>query len=300
MNIRFSLILILMICAGVFSTQWLYSQNRNKTYERYVEEYKEIAIDHQRKYKIPASITLAQGLLESGAGMGTLAKKSNNHFGIKCHDWKGDKAYHDDDLPGECFRKYKHPGESYDDHSRFLTGKNRYASLFDLKITDYKGWARGLQRCGYATDKAYASKLINLIELYDLDVYDRKGGSRSSAKNTAVNNTRPIYLSSGLLYVEARKGDRLELLAKELDFKESKLRKYNELPENYELSDGEIIYLETKNKKAQKPFEIHVVQPDESMHGISQRYGIRLKNLYKMNKVEFDYVPRSGDTLKLR
>jgi len=127
-----------------------------------------------RIYKIPASITLAQGILESGSGKGTLATKANNHFGIKCHDWKGKKVYHDDDKRQECFRKYKSSESSFRDHSEFLANRKRYASLFKLRTNDYKAWAKGLRRAGYATDKKYPQKLIALIERYELYQYDKE------------------------------------------------------------------------------------------------------------------------------
>lgn len=151
----------------------IYSQNKSKAALDYIEKYKDVAMREMQEYKIPASVTLAQGLLESGNGNSELAKKSNNHFGIKCHkDWKGGRTYHDDDEKGECFRVYKTPEESYRDHSKFLSNGQRYAFLFDLKITDYKGWAKGLKKAGYATLPTYANVLINLIEKYDLTQYD--------------------------------------------------------------------------------------------------------------------------------
>ena len=139
----------------------------------YIEKYHNEAIAQQKKYNIPASITLAQGILESGAGKGRLAVKANNHFGIKCSDWSGAKIYHNDDRRNECFRKYKSPLESYEDHSKFLVSRDRYSSLFDLKVTDYKGWAEGLRKAGYATDPKYPQKLIKLIETNDLHKYDK-------------------------------------------------------------------------------------------------------------------------------
>ena len=140
----------------------------------YIEKYKDIAMREMQEYKIPASITLAQGLLESGNGNSELAKKSNNHFGIKCHkDWTGKRTYHDDDEKGECFRVYESPEDSYRDHSIFLKKGQRYAFLFDLKITDYKGWAKGLKKAGYATLPVYANVLIKLIEDYNLAQYDQ-------------------------------------------------------------------------------------------------------------------------------
>ena len=143
----------------------------NSVYQTYISQYKDLAIEEMLKHRIPASITLAQGLLESGAGQGALVKKGNNHFGIKCHDWTGRKTYHDDDAKNECFRSYKSAKESYEDHSQFLK-RDRYKSLFALAPNDYRGWAKGLKACGYATDPSYATKLINVIELYKLYLYD--------------------------------------------------------------------------------------------------------------------------------
>lgn len=278
------------------------AQNRNRLYMQYIDTYKDLAISHQKKYKIPASITLAQGLLESGAGTGTLARKSNNHFGIKCHNkWAGARVYHDDDAKGECFRKYNHPKESYEDHSLFLTRNMRYAQLFELKSTDYKGWARGLQRCGYATDKAYASKLIQIIELYDLYQYDRKGRTSQDIPQLPKGYApHQVYRSSGLYYVEARPGDKLENIGKEFGLSVKKLCNYNEIPKDYPLDQGMVIYLEKKNKKADRAYKQHVVSAGESMHDISQMYGMRIKYLYKLNNKDNGYVPAEGDVLILR
>ena len=168
----------------VFTCLAAQAQTRNKQYESYIKQYRKLAVEEMKKYRIPASITLAQGLLESGAGQSVLARKSNNHFGIKCGgDWTGKTVSHDDDARGECFRAYKHPKQSYEDHSKFLAGRPRYASLFRLKITDYKGWAKGLKKAGYATNPRYAEQLIDIIELYDLDKYDTKGGLKWMEEN---------------------------------------------------------------------------------------------------------------------
>lgn len=167
--------ILLALC--LLSGMTLGAQTRNRAYEEYIEKYREVAIEEMKRYHIPASITLAQGLLESGAGRSELARKSNNHFGIKCGStWEGRTVRHNDDAPRECFRAYRHARESYRDHSKFLSTGARYAFLFRLKITDYKGWARGLKKAGYATDPRYAQRLIDIIELYDLDKYDRKDG----------------------------------------------------------------------------------------------------------------------------
>lgn len=282
---------LLFLCTGAAE-----AQRRNSQYLIYIEEYKDEAIKQMHRYRIPASITLAQGLLESGAGRSTLTRKSNNHFGIKCGSgWKGRKTYHDDDARGECFRVYKNARESYEDHSRFLAGKQRYASLFSLKITDYKGWARGLKRAGYATSPTYANKLIELIELYELDRFDS-----DRFKGTWIANPHEPFLANGLLYIVARTGDTFESLSEEFDISARKLRKYNDLYKGYTLRQGDIIYLEKKNRRAHKSFKTHVVRTGESMYLISQRYGIRLERLYKMNDKTADYAPQAGDVLRLR
>ena len=153
MKLRF----IISLLALTLSFSQLSAQRKNKAYLDYIEKYSSLAVKHQKQYGIPASITLAQGLLESGAGRSELARMSNNHFGIKCHsDWKGKRVYYDDDKKDDCFRKYNKPEDSFEDHARFLK-RARYASLFELKVTDYRGWAKGLKRCGYATDKSYAN-----------------------------------------------------------------------------------------------------------------------------------------------
>lgn len=298
--------LVLMIGLLVCCALPAKGQRKNAAYEEYIKQYNSLAIEQQRKFKIPASITLAQALLESGAGLSTLSKSSNNHFGIKCHsDWDGGRVYHDDDEIGECFRKYQKVEHSYDDHSRFL-GRPRYSMLFELEITDYKGWARGLQKCGYATDRAYANKLIKIVEDYELYRFDtakshvRTSSQKKSQKDTAPKLIRSVYKSYGLLYVVARENDSFERIANDLGFKEKQLLKYNEVPEDFPLQKGDVVYLEKKKGKADKPYFDHVVQIGESMHSISQRYGMKLKSLYKLNKKPLDYLPEEGDVLKLR
>lgn len=283
----------------IFVCLSLQAQTRNKQYEDYIKQYRDLAVDEMKKYHIPASITLAQGLLESGAGQSTLARKSNNHFGIKCgSDWQGKTVRHNDDARSECFRAYKHPKQSYEDHSKFLAGRTRYASLFKLKITDYKGWARGLKKAGYATDPRYAQRLIDIIELYDLDKYDKKGGLKWMKENP---NPHQPYIANGLLYIVVRTGDTWKSISKEFDISQKKLRKFNDLYKGYELQPGDILYLEKKNRKAQKEHIVHVLRAGESMYLISQKYGIRLKNLYKLNKMDADEpAPEVGTILRLR
>ncbi len=290
------LTLIILACLLSLST---HSQTRNKQYEDYIDKYKDIAIREMKRYHIPASITLAQGLLESGAGRSTLARKSHNHFGIKCgSDWTGRTVSHDDDARGECFRAYKHAEESYEDHSKFLRNRPRYASLFKLKMTDYKGWARGLKKAGYATDPRYAQRLIDIIELYNLHRYDTKKGAKWMEE---FPNPHQPYIANDLLYIVARRGDTFKGISKEFDISQKKLRKYNDLYKGYELQEGDILYLDEKRKRAQKPNIVHVLRAGESMYSVSQKYGIRLKNLYKMNKMQpEDPCPEVGTILRLR
>ena len=291
---KLKLFLILII-----SCLTLQAQTRNKQYEAYIKKYRELAVEEMKKYHIPASITLAQGLLESGAGQSALARKSNNHFGIKCgSDWYGKTVSHDDDARGECFRAYKHPKDSYEDHSKFLAGRPRYASLFKLNMTDYKGWARGLKKAGYATNPRYADQLIGIIELYELYKYDDKNYLKWIKKNP---NPHQTYIANDLLYIVVRAGDSWKSISQEFDISQKKLRKYNDLYKGYALQVGDILYLEKKNKKAQKDNIVHVFRAGESMYGISQKYGIRLKNLYKLNKMNpEDPTPKVGTILRLR
>ena len=183
----FSICLLVLSLLSAFSNpiSW------NKVYQDYFDTYKDMAISQMRQYGIPASITLAQGVLESGAGRSELARMSNNHFGIKCNGWTGRKVYHDDDAQGECFRAYDNAFDSYVDHSLFLKNSQRYSRLFQLKKTDYKGWAYGLKSCGYATSPTYATRLIEIIELYGLDKYDRETPSTEAGR---VLSTVPTYI----------------------------------------------------------------------------------------------------------
>ena len=293
-----SCILIAIICLSIVPAV-VVGQKKNPNYERYVEQYSALAVKHQKQYGIPASITLAQGLLESGAGLSKLAKKSNNHFGIKCHsDWKGERVYHDDDKKDDCFRKYSKVETSYEDHAQFLL-RARYARLFKLNVKDYKAWARGLQECGYATDKAYANKLIKTIETYELYKYDSKKGAKKG-KITRPKAHRDVYKTYDLLYVLAKDNDTFEDIAYDLGFKEKKLAKYNEVPKDFPLEKNDIVYLEKKKKKVDKRYTVHVVQIGESMHSISQLYGVQLSYIYKVNKKDKEYIPVEGAILKLR
>lgn len=283
--------LLSLVAATVFA------QSKNPIYIDYINKYKDIAIEHQKRYRIPASITLAQGLIESAAGTSELARKSNNHFGIKCHNaWEGKRVYHDDDEKGECFRKYRNPKDSYEDHALFLTKSPRYEKLFKLDITDYKGWAHGLKRCGYATDKAYASKLIQMIELYGLHRYDGKGLPRMP-KNYEYHDMESKW---GLPYVVAREGDTQRLIAREFELYAYQIRRFNDFPRRYKLQAGDIVYLKAKRRRAKKPNKTHTLAAGESLHDVAQMYGIKLKVLLRRNDISGDRVPRVGDVLRLR
>ena len=324
-----TVVLILLWNVNVFA------QNKSKAALNYIEKYKDIAMREMQEYKIPASVTLAQGLLESGYGNSELVKKSNNHFGIKCHkDWKGGRTYHDDDEKGECFRVYKTPEESYRDHSKFLSNGQRYAFLFDLKITDYKGWAKGLKKAGYATLPSYANVLINLIEKYDLTQYDDmvvKGKFKYKAKDvskkakdksqkTKVNNDiiytpykitdseivgktsdeRYIRENNGVKFIYAKEGENVYELAKILGVYDYQIIKYNNLGKRKVLKDDEIIYIEPKKNKAMRRYKYHTIQKGETLSHVSRLYAVKLKSIFKMNDMDENTILHVGDNIRLR
>lgn len=308
------LALLLASCGTSRTTQvTLPKVQGNNAYNRYIEQYAGIALQNQRNFGIPASITLAQGLLESGAGQSRLATGANNHFGIKCHRaWRGSRTFHNDDRPNECFRAYDRVEDSFKDHGQFLQ-QPRYRSLQQLEPTDYKGWARGLQKAGYATDRGYANKLIKIIEDYQLYLIDEGNTSRlyqyaqkSAPKREVEQKPRPDtgervgYFSYGLLYILAGEDDSLSAIARDLGMSERKLTEYNDLPAGYPLEKGDIIYLEPKHKRATPPHFEHRIQVGESIHRIAQTYGIQLESLYKLNNLTPEYLPMEGDILRLR
>ena len=280
----------------------------NQTYQQYIDQYKDVAIEQMQRYGIPASITLAQGIFESGAGRSELAVKANNHFGIKCNGWTGRRSYHDDDERGECFRAYDNAYESFEDHSKFLAERQRYRGLFNLKRDDYKGWARGLKAAGYATNPQYADRLIELIQLYKLYQYDKAkdydkflfGHAKSQPSNGQALHAIKVFNKN--YYLIARRGDTFKSIADEIGISYRKLAKYNERDKRDRLDEGEIVWLKKKQKKAPKDYKgrLHYVKNGESMYTIAQNYGIRLKNLYKMNHLSPDYQIRVGDALRLR
>ncbi|MCH8547099.1 MAG: glucosaminidase domain-containing protein [Cryomorphaceae bacterium] len=276
--------LTLLSVAAVFT---LTAQSQHRL--EYIETYKDIAIQEMNLYGIPASIKLAQGILESGDGKSRLATKANNHFGIKCHtDWKGKKIYHDDDEKGECFRVYKQPEESYRDHSLFLVERPRYKDLFTLDRSDYKGWAKGLKEAGYATNPKYASLLIKLIEDYQLYIYDSYGSDQDI-----------IFIHPNRVrYTVVRKGESLEGVSDRSRVSVKRIIKYNEFNWETQVEEGDVVFLQRKRNKGKG--KAHVVRAGETMHDIAQEHAIRLDKLYGRNRMQVGQQPNAGDTLKLR
>ena len=285
-------------------------QQRDKNWV-YVENYKDMAVDQMHRYHIPASITLAQGICESGAGQSRLAREGHNHFGIKVGtNWTGPYMIVADDRPDDRFRVYRTDDESFEDHSKFLRNNQRYRSLFELKETDYKGWAHGLKRCGYATNPNYAPMLIGIIERYNLSQFDSYFSGRYHSRTKPVQvRTESTFFSEHIVYkvnkcylIVANSADTWERVAQETGVSVRKLRRYNERPKSYRLQSGDIVYLTKKRTKGDKSLELtpHRVQPGESMYDIAQRYGIRLKHLYTLNALSPDYMPQVGDLIWLR
>lgn len=301
------LLTFLFLCNPCFSQA---QQKTNSVYLQYIAIYRDLAIEQMKKYHIPASITLAQGLFESAAGKSTLATMGNNHFGIKCGgSWTGATMRKDDDAPNECFRVYSNPRESYEDHSQFLL-RDRYKTLFSLRSTDYRGWANGLKNCGYATNPQYAQRLINLIETYKLYQYDTQRTYDSFKLNHSVTSARitlkgqephEVFYYNKNYYMIARRGDTFKMLSRETGISAGKLARYNERDKVEVLNDGDVIYLEKKRKHATKQYKHipHVVRAGESMYTIAQHYGIRLESLYKMNHLGAAYTPQVGDRLRV-
>jgi hypothetical protein len=286
---------------------------------KYIVTYGQIAVREMKIYRIPASITLAQGIFESNAGRSKLAVEANNHFGIKCHkEWTGEKYYQDDETKNECFRKYDNPEESFRDHSWFLSQRDRYKSLFSLDIRDYKGWAVGLKVAGYATNPKYAELLIKAIENYELFKFDDPGynsvfiDSVQIVMDTALPKPKTplaVVLSEGpkkhtiftinnLKLTIALKGDTWNEISRLFDISERKLYKYNDLKKGARMVSGQMVYLEKKRKKGAASW--HIVKPGETMYTISQQNGIQLKKLYKLNSMKPGSPVKQGKKLLLR
>jgi LysM repeat protein len=276
----------------------------------YINKFKNLAVEQMQRSGVPASIILGQACLESAYGKSSLATEGKNHFGIKCHSsWNGEKIYYDDDLAGECFRKYKTDKESFADHSDFLRYNKRYASLFDLKPTDYKAWAHGLKKAGYATNPKYAESLIKVIEDNKLYLYD-KGVKiqvpspvtleKIEFENFVIQLNRKIYTRNEVKYVLANEGDSFESIAEEFKLTKRQLLKYNDLDKKAKIYAGQELYIKPKKKRSDPNFPIHIVQEGETMHQISQQYAVKLKSLYRYNQMKSGDVPKEGQEIFMR
>lgn len=287
-------LLIISFFAGLI----VKSEAQKMSKEEYINTYKDISIKEMKRCKIPASITLAQGILESAYGNSELAAKSNNHFGIKCHnDWGGKRVYHDDDEKHECFRKYKKPEESFYDHSDFLMSKSRYASLFKLQPTDYKGWAKGLKKAGYATNPKYPQLLIDIIERYELYNYDIKDKELQKHTIKEIAHTE-IFEYNRIKTVLVKDDDTYEKLAIKHNVPIRRLLKYNDLNEVRVVKEGEKVFLQPKRKIG--PDRFHVVKEWENLYDISQKYGIAMKYIQKRNLLKPGQEPEVGEKVVLR
>lgn len=337
----------------------------------YIRKYAPVAVREMYRSGVPASITLAQGLLESRYGQSDLAVKGNNHFGIKCHDWTGKKMYHDDDRRGECFRVYGTADESFSDHSDFLRYRDRYKSLFNNDVTDYKAWAHGLKKAGYATDPAYPSKLIKLIEDYHLDKYDtmrpedfgttvkarpdenelrntikgkltrkqrreaRRAGkaekenthetiveqraeemipepplsieepervtAEKAAETFSFSLVRQMYKTNGVPFVYSIEGESYASIANDYHLFLREILRFNDAVSDKRLEPGTTVYLQSKKSQTKRGLDKYISdEGGETLYELSQRFGVKLKDLCKMNDLARDYVTKPGDELDLR
>lgn len=285
----------------------------------YILKYKDAAISQMQSSGIPASITLAQACLESGFGTSRLAREGNNHFGIKCHDYKGRKMYVDDDVKDDCFRVYDRVEDSFQDHSDFLRFRSRYAFLFDLDPTDYKGWAYGLKAAGYATDPQYAVRLIDLIERYGLQQYDtvvspdelpvtpvvaklpEQVELKESSPLYKISLQREILTRNNVMFVVANGYESFYSIAREFNLFRWEVLRFNDERKDRLLQDGEVVYIEAKKKQADKYLDKHVVEEGESMRIISQQYAVKEKYLYKYNPgIPKGSDPAPGSIINLR
>jgi LysM repeat protein len=278
--------------------------------EEYVKKWRQVAVSQMIEHNVPASITMAQGILESGNGNSDLAKKGNNHFGIKCNDWAGEKMYKNDDLKNECFRVYTSAEESFIDHSLFLKGKSRYSKLFYLEISDYKGWAKGLKDAGYATNPKYASLLIKIIETLKLSELDVLGNSsnNSTGKITPINKekvsvSRTVLIhENNVKYIIAKKGDTFCRIANEFHLGLWQLYKYNDFGLKKDvLVEGDVVYLQHKRRKSKTNETIFKVNKSTNLVQISQETAIKISSLKKNNeRFSLNDKIEKGDIIKLK
>ncbi len=307
-----TLVAMLVLLAGTAAAQ-------KQTRAAYIARYADIAVREMKATGIPASITLAQGCLESGDGNSTLATQANNHFGIKCHGWKGKTVRHTDDAPDECFRSYDSAEASFRDHSDFLRYRDRYATLFNLEPTDYKGWAYGLQKAGYATAQTYAASLIRIIEDYELYLYDQLDESAREALPPTPSEAefsiklkqlpgyvyqiplnRELRTTNGVTYIVALEGDTYAQLAREYNLFKRELLRFNDLKREAPIHAGERVYINAKKNESAPHLDKHVVEAGETLRDLSQRYAVKLKKLYRYNAMEPGTEPEPGTILNLR
>ena len=305
LSLSFVFILIASSVAQTQPAQERYSR------QDYINMYRGSAVKEMLISGVPASITLSQGILESGDGNSTLAVKANNHFGIKCHgEWEGEKFYMDDDAKGECFRVYKSVFDSYDDHSQFLKTRSRYENLFKLERTDYKGWAQGLKDAGYATNPKYPELLIKIIEENQLHQYDLltevpKDFNKTIVKENTVKADATTLASAGKIllhnrikYITVQPGDTYFSICKKYEMMLWQIYKYNDINKDEGLNPGQKIYLQPKRYNGDE--ESHIVKQGETMRDISQQHGIKLKTLYKKNNMVVGTQPKVGEKLNLK
>lgn len=294
--------------------------------KKYISNFSTMAVREMKRSKVPASITLAQGMLESGYAQSDLAKETRNHFGIKCgKDWTADKYYYDDDAKDECFRKYDSVEDSYADHSEFLSSRDRYAFLFELPTTDYKGWANGLKRAGYATDPNYPTRLIKIIEDNNLTTFDSdtegvvlrtvaKSKTKSNVPVASAKSRNPgtdefvvdpfyshdVKYNNGVKYIVIKEGDSFERISQEFGLKSWEIVKYNDLGSSQTIADLTYIYIAPKKCKANKAHLSHTVKKGDTLYSISNKYGVKLKRLIRFNRMSPNSTLKEGDVINLR
>jgi LysM repeat protein len=312
---RIIYILFLTLCVLCVNGQ---PEVKRLSAEEYISLYKELAVVNMKEKGVPASITLAQAMFESDYGNSPLARNANNHFGIKCHNtWNGETYHQDDDARDECFRKYENPLLSFEDHSDFLKSRDRYSTLFELQASDYKGWAHGLKKAGYATNPQYATRLIDIIERYQLYLLDEGKDlpvcrTEASVKNnpeppsekpaSKIFYTAPALDAAGTInntpYVLSQKGDTWFSISKKKDMMLWQVLKYNDADKNDVLREGTIVYLKPKRSSSQAA--IHVAKEGDTLWDIAQQYGVRLNRLYHYNNMLPGEQVKAGQQIKLK
>ncbi|MCX6237912.1 MAG: glucosaminidase domain-containing protein [Bacteroidia bacterium] len=321
---RFKIFFVIVLSVWFGNPAFCESLQKNSR-QQYIDVYAQLAIQEMNEYHIPASITMAQACLESGDGNSTLALEANNHFGIKCNSsWSGPSIRQDDESRNECFRKYGTAIESYRDHSKFLTGGMRYQFLFDYDIKDYRKWAYGLKKAGYATDPQYPERLIRIIEEFQLDKLDtyynsttryvrpeRLGsGSKSTTRrkgNSGIDDfsinpyvTRNVEKRNNVKAFFAKEGDTYEQIAAEFSLKDWEIYRYNDVEQGARPEAGSIVYLQGKRGSAPRGNDFHILKQGESLWSVAQWYGVRLNALYRKNRMNPGEEPKPGQQISLR